>query len=291
MPYQMNDPHAIRAIEPDGPTPPGLSPEEAEVARDADATTHDALAALIRELGPPIKVAADEKAADAVAQVRSTSQFSTLAGAGLSVRAAWRAFEDARAAAGRDGTLSAAGRDVAIEQAAEKRDATIAKIAENVMSDAGDALLRLFPGTPVPTLSADLAAHASFVVQSADVVLPETLLQQAADLLRIATDPDAGRDDRTRATRLLDAAYHPLLVRFAGSPPRHWTRWAGLARDLAALIGSHVDTTFGRPYHRVAVGAAARFRQDFGFITGMVRELGKWDDTILTGAESFRAAA
>lgn len=291
MPYTTPNPDAVRAIEPDGPTPPGLTPEEAEVSRELDVSTHDTLAALVRELAPPIKIAAEEKAADAVAQVRDTSQFNAMAGAGLSVRAAWRAYGDARAAVGRDANLSAAGRDDALRRAAEKRDATIEQIAQNTMGDAGDKLLSLFPGTPVLVLPPDLAGHATFLVSGADNLLPESLLGQAAELLRTATDPAMGRDERMRATALLDAAYRPLLERFAGSPPRHWTRWSGLARDLAALIGEHADTVYGRPYHRVAVGAVAQFRRDFTFLLGMARESGHWEDVFLVGAESFRAAA
>jgi hypothetical protein len=291
MPYKTPDRDAIRVMDAAEHPAPGLNAAEAAVTRETDHTTHDSVSALLRELAPTVKAAADAKAADAVAQLQTTTQFSSMADAGLSVRAAWRAFEDARVRISQDGNLSAAGRDDAIRRAAEQRDASIATVADSTMSVAGDALLRMFPGTPFPALSADLAAHATFIMTAADTILPETLLQQAAELLRIATDSDAPRDDSTRATRLLDAAYLPLLTRYAGSPPKHWTRWSGLAHDLAGLIASHVDTVFGRPYHRVAVGAVAAFRRDFSFMAGTVRELGRWDDVVLIGTESFRRAA
>jgi hypothetical protein len=285
MPYKLNNPddvaHATVPVH-----TPALTAAERELLEDPTAAIRDQLA----ELAEPIHRAAAEQATEAVARVAASKEWATLRGAAAAVRDAYARFEAERQRVARDGELSDDGRHAAVERAAVVRDAAVERVAELALSDAGDRLLRDFPARPVAILAPELAAHATFIVTAADGTLPETVLTAALDLLRTATDTSASAAERSVATKLLDAAYTPLLQRYAAAPPKHWQRWAAHAHDAVELIEQHSATMRGARFHAVARAAVQQFRTDFSFIVGTVRELGRWDDVVLIGAESFRHA-
>jgi hypothetical protein len=128
-------------------------------------------------------------------------------------------------------------------------------------------------------LSPELAAIATYIFAAADSMLPSALLAKAIDALRRASDPATPPATAFPLNQLLDAAYQPLLDRFAGAPPKHWTPWATMAADAAGLVRTHLGNAIGNAKSDAAVEAVAQFRSEFTSLVRMATANG-WDDTI-----------
>ncbi len=290
MPYQIPDPDAPRLSGPEAVPAPAPSAEEAEILRELSSDeTFKAAQKMIGELAEPIESARQQENAEARARVAATPEFVELRRAGMLARDAFLAFEDAHRQAARDPNLSLKGREDRDRREREKLDTRLAEIAERVLSGLGDSLLKQFPPAPAILVPEKLAPSVAAIFAGADHHLPEALLSRAAEALRIATDPASDSLFSDEARHLLDAAYLPLMTRFAGAPPKHWVRWAPLAGQLAELVRVHLDTRFNRrASHRVATEAVQAFRRDFTFLVGACRNNNNtWDDVIAVGAPAF----
>ncbi len=275
MPFAIPDPSLPRpASAPDSLTP--SMPDDAGAFRQQ-----------LDQFRSTIERAAIAEQDAAVAAVQGAPEVALLAGTGAALESLWARYDAAVAAIGRDANLSAAGRTELIARAATERNAARDRGPVRVLSQVGDTLLGKFPTRPMPMMPGELAAPATFILASAESMLPSRFAGDALDLLRTASDPGTPPEAGFAANVLLNAAYAPLLERFADAPPKHWSGWVGAAGKLAALIRMHIATTWQRARSEAAREAVSAFRGQFTWLDRSAIQLGRWDDTFRIGAPAF----
>lgn len=240
------------------------------------------------DLEPVIMSAAQAAGRAAAEQMAGDRDVELLQSAGVGLKAIYAKHAADVATIKANKNLSDDGRRSDIADADAKRDAAVKHAAESGVGAIGDKILGRYAATPATALfpSAEIAPMASFLMQSANSILPSNLLQQAADTLREAVETKDG-NARYRANQLLHSTFQPLLARFGQSPPLHWKYHAPQATELADLIDQHLDVARNLPAARAAKHLVESARNDFAWATRSANADG-WDDFIIqTGAQSF----
>ena len=285
MPYELKDPNATTMIDAGVPgTTPG-TPEEAEIL---DVQEAPALSQEIGELRSSVLSAQSAEEARAQEAVESSREYDIIRAAGQGLRTVQQEFDAAVLTIQRNANLSAEGRDEGRARAGAARNEGFDRIADAVLSTAGDALLARFPEQGFASSpSVEVIAEASLIYTSFGAKAARTFLSEAIGALRRAIDPVTPVNDRVRGNMLLHAAYGPLIERRAIAPERFARGLQGAYGELAELIRVHLDTVFKAARHRAAVDFVARSRRDFTYLVNSTRQAGRWDDTFELGTPSF----
>jgi len=288
MPYSLNDPTALPPMAEPRHVPDSLSPAEASVSDELNQTAAKArFAKIAAGIRPGIQVELRAAESEAEETVFNSAEAEAIRNSANQFRSAWLDFGESARKISRTTDLSASGRDAAMDRAAERRVAAIAKAVETGASRSGDALLAAYPPARPNPLPEALISEAGLVLQTAGFASAAGFLDDLYTALVAARSTASTPEEKHRQDALLARAYSPVATRRATKPESFAQILIGSYAEASDLVRDHLKIVNGGFLHDAAVSFVDAIRTEFTVINQMAIDNNGFDPVMRIAAPTL----
>jgi len=292
MPFELNDPNALPGLAPPKHVHDSTTPKAASVADELNQMEAEKrFSSIAAGLRPGIQAELAEAQAEAEARIFKSAEASIIRNAANQFVDAWLEHDRAGQTISQMTDLSASGRENRRARLTEVRLAAIAEAVDRGPSQAGDALLALYPPARPGPIAQALIAESGLILQTAGYASGEGFLDRLYTSLTAARSTASTPEEQHRHDVLLDSGFFPVANRRAFKPESWAQVLMSSYHEAHDLVKSHLKIRQGGFLHDGAAEFVANARQEFTFINQSCLDNNGFDDVLRVAAPTLFPSA